>query len=78
MGRAGAVFGVWVAGFLLGFIAYLAYPALSKMIVALVPFLLGLDTQIVGAMMAGIASSIVTLIVVMLWAYSSSGNYGHR
>ena len=77
MGRTGAVFGVWIAGFLLGFIAYLVYPAMSKMIVALVPFLLGLDTQIVGAMMAGVASSIVTLIVVMLWAYSGSGKYGH-
>lgn len=71
MNRFTAVLAVWFAGFVLGFIAYLSYPVLSKAIVALVPFLLGLDSQIVGATIAGMASSLVTLVVVMLWAYKS-------
>jgi len=71
MNRFTGILAVWVAGFMLGFIAYLAYPVMSRVIVSLVPFLLGLDSQIVGATIAGMASSLVTLIVVMLWAYRS-------
>jgi len=76
MNRFTGILAVWVAGFMLGFIAYLSYPVMSRVIVSLVPFLLGLDSQIVGATIAGMASSLVTLIVVMLWAYrSDSGSY---
>ena len=71
MNRFTGILAVWVAGFMLGFIAYLSYPVMSSVIVSLVPFLLGLDSQIVGATIAGMASSLVTLIVVMLWAYRS-------
>ncbi|HEY4674199.1 MAG TPA: hypothetical protein VIH03_08540 [Nitrososphaerales archaeon] len=71
MNRFTGILAVWVAGFMLGFIAYLSYPVMSRVIVSLVPFLLGLDSQIVGATIAGMASSLVTLIVVMLWAYRS-------
>lgn len=71
MNRFTGILAVWVAGFMLGFIAYLSYPVMSSVIVSLVPFLLGLDSQIVGATIAGMASSLVTLIVVMFWAYRS-------
>ena len=71
MNRFTGILAVWLAGFMLGFIAYLSYPAMSRVIVYLVPFLLGLDSQIVGATIAGIASSLLTLIVVMVWAYRS-------
>ena len=69
MNRFTGILAVWLAGFMLGFVAYLSYPALSRVIVSLVPFLLQLNTQIAGAAIAGIASSFVTLIVVMLWAH---------
>ena len=73
MNRFTAILVVWFAGFMLGFVTYLSYPALSNVIVSLVPFLLRFDTQIAGATIAGMASSFVTLIVVMLWA-SRSGS----
>jgi len=74
MKRFTGIIAVWFAGFMLGFIAYLAYPAMSSVIVSLVPFLLGLDSQIVGATITGMASSMVTLIVIMFWAYRSDSH----
>jgi chromate transport protein ChrA len=71
MGRFLAILGIWLAGFSLGFIGYLAYPGLSQMAVTLLPFLLNLDSQIVGAMVAGIASSVITVVAVSIWAYTS-------
>jgi hypothetical protein len=71
MNRFVTIIAVWFAGFMLGFIAYLSYPAMSSVIVSLVPFLLGLDSQLVGATISGMASSMVTLIVVMFWASRS-------
>jgi len=72
MGRATAILGIWFAGFLLGFIAYLAYPGLKQVVFMLAPFLLGLDSQIIGGVVAGFAGSVVTLATVLVWAYSGS------
>ena len=71
MGRLMAIIGIWFAGFTLGFIGYLAYPGLSQMAVSIIPSLISLDSQIVGAMVAGMASSFVTVLAVSIWAYSS-------
>ena len=71
MGRAAAVIGIWFAGFLLGFIAYLSYPGLKQFVLMLAPFLLGLDSQIIGGVVAGLAGSLVTMVTVLMWAYSS-------
>ena len=71
MGRLMAIIGIWIAGFSLGFIGYLAYPGLSQMAVSVIPSLISLDSQIVGAMVAGMASSFVTVLAVSIWAYSS-------
>lgn len=71
MSRFLAILGIWLAGFSLGFIGYLAYPGLSQMAVTIWPFLLNLDSQVMGAMVAGIASSVVTVVAVSIWAYTS-------
>ena len=71
MGRLLAILGIWLAGYLLGFIGYLAYPGLSKMAVTLLPSLLTIDSQMVGALVAGMASSFITVIAVAIWAYTS-------
>ncbi len=71
MGRLMAIIGIWIAGFSLGFIGYLAYPGLSQIAVSVIPSLISLDSQIVGAMVAGMASSFVTVLAVSIWAYSS-------
>jgi|TARA_B100001971_G_scaffold82015_1_gene75676 hypothetical protein len=71
MGRLMGIIGIWVAGFSLGFIGYLAYPGISQMAVSIIPSLMSLDSQIVGAMVAGMASSFITVLAVTIWAYTS-------
>ena len=71
MGRLMGIIGIWVAGFSLGFIGYLAYPGISQMAVSVIPSLMSIDSQIVGAMVAGMASSLVTVLAVTIWAYTS-------
>ncbi len=71
MGRYLSIIGIWMAGFALGFIGYLAYPALSQMIITILPFLMRIDSQVLGALVAGMASSFVTVLVVSVWAYAS-------
>ena len=70
MGKITAILSIWIVGFTFGFIAYLVYPALGAYIGSIIPFLLmlNIDGQILGAMLAGIASSIVTVIAVFAWA----------
>ena len=74
MGRLMGIIGIWVAGFSLGFIGYLAYPGISQMAVSIIPSLMSLDSQIVGAMVAGMASSFITVLAVTIWAYSRPTN----
>jgi uncharacterized membrane protein len=74
MGRFIAILGIWLAGFSLGFIGYLAFPLLSEMAITIWPFLLTMDTQIMGAVVAGVASSIVMIFAVTIWAYASRPN----
>jgi|TARA_B100000959_G_scaffold262155_1_gene300317 chromate transport protein ChrA len=74
MSRLMGIIGIWVAGFSLGFIGYLAYPGISQMAVSIIPSLMSLDSQIVGAMVAGMASSFITVLAVTIWAYSRPTN----
>lgn len=74
MGRLLAILGIWIAGFFLGFIGYLAYPGLSQMVVSIIPALISIDSQMVGAMVAGMASSFITVLAVSIWAYASRSN----
>jgi|TARA_B100001971_G_scaffold214284_1_gene250873 hypothetical protein len=71
MGRLLVILGIWIAGFSLGFIGYLAYPMLSQMAVSIIPALISLDSQMIGAIVAGMASSFLTVLAVSLWAYAS-------
>jgi|TARA_B100000315_G_scaffold238441_1_gene256237 hypothetical protein len=71
MGRLLVILGIWIAGFSLGFIGYLAYPMLSQMAVSIIPALISLDGQMIGAIVAGMASSFLTVLAVSLWAYAS-------
>lgn len=56
---------------MLGFLAYLAYPALSEIMISLLPWLLTIDSRIVGGMLAGLATSFITVLVIAAWAYST-------
>lgn len=74
MGRLLAIMGIWAAGFALGFIGYLSYPAISSVAVSILPSLMSFDTQMSGALMAGVATSVVTVLAVSIWAYASKPN----
>jgi len=71
MGRALVLLGIWFGGFVLGFLAYLAYPALAELILRLLPFLLSLNSKVIGALVTGLVSSFITLLAVTVWAYST-------
>ncbi|MCL4437164.1 MAG: hypothetical protein M1503_04585 [Thaumarchaeota archaeon] len=74
MGRYLALMGIWFAGFALGFIGYLSYPTLSELAVTALPFLMNVNNQIIGALVAGVASSLITILAVSIWAYASRPN----
>jgi len=66
-GRGRILFGFWLLGYALGFVAYLVR----------VPFIIALEelfssSVIVGAMISGLAGSIVMLAVLYVWSHSGS------
>jgi hypothetical protein len=63
--RGRIIFGFWIVGFALGFIAYLVR----------VPFIIALEeifssSEVVGAAVSGIAGSIVMLGALYVWSHS--------
>lgn len=71
MGRGPVIFGFWLLGYALGFIAYLASP----------PFIAGLtdifgaaNSQIVGAAVSGLAGSVVMLVALFVWSHAGSSS----
>ncbi len=75
MGRVKALIGIWLIGYSLGFIAYLAYPALADALAVLVPFLMSIDPRLVGATLTGLASSLITVLAVAAWARLTKPRY---
>ncbi len=66
-GRGRVLFGFWLLGYALGFVAYLVR----------VPFIIALEelfssSVIVGAMISGLAGSIVMLAVLYVWSHMGS------
>jgi len=66
-GRGRVLFGFWLLGYALGFVAYLVR----------VPFIIALEelfssSVIVGAMISGLAGSIVMLAVLYVWSHAGS------
>lgn len=71
MGRMTVFLSVWLIGYVLGFVGYLAYPALSEMAIRSLPFFMTLDSRVIGATIAGTITSFLTLLGVIAWARSS-------
>ncbi len=70
MGRKAVLAGFWFIGFAIGFIGYLIYPAIAEALMRIFPLIS--ETVIFGAILAGIASGIITTSIVLLWGYLSS------
>jgi hypothetical protein len=71
MGRGPIIFGFWLLGYALGFVAYLVR----------IPFITGLtalfgsaNANIVGAMVSGLAGSLLMLVFLLVWSHMGSSN----
>ncbi|MGC8558297.1 MAG: hypothetical protein ACP5NC_04825 [Nitrososphaeria archaeon] len=73
MGRTATLLGIWILGYAIGFIGYIALAetnALAFMLAALVK-IFG-NYQIVAAGLVGLATSFLALVIVIAWSYWSS------
>ncbi|MDA4116818.1 MAG: hypothetical protein OK455_00545 [Thaumarchaeota archaeon] len=66
MGRKLVLFGFWLLGYALGFFAWSVRVPVVNWIMTL-----GFSADIAGAMITGLASSILMLVGVILWSFLS-------
>ncbi|MDG6967175.1 MAG: hypothetical protein JRN03_05585 [Nitrososphaerota archaeon] len=66
MGRKAVLFGFWLVGYAIGFFAWLVRGPVVNWVMNL-----GLSADVAGALITGLASSIVMLVGVMLWSFLS-------
>jgi len=66
MGRKIVLFGFWLVGYALGFFAWLVRTPVITWVMTL-----GISADVAGALITGLASSIVMLVGVMLWSFLS-------
>ncbi|NSL75832.1 MAG: hypothetical protein HS052_04190 [Thaumarchaeota archaeon] len=66
---------IWIAGFMVGFVGWYIYPQLSPVLSLFTPLVLSIfDAQITNAAIAGFATSIVSVVVVLVWANRTKNN----
>ena len=72
MNRIKTILGIWLVGYILGFMGYFTYGYFTALPVALkqliVPLFLSVDKEIVQASITGLATSLVFLGIVTVWA----------
>lgn len=66
MGRKAVLFGFWLVGYALGFFAWLVRVPVVNWVMTL-----GISADVAGALITGLASSIIMLVGVMLWSLLS-------
>ena len=75
MGRITTLLTIWVISFIVGFAGWIMHPQISSLLSGLTPILLSVfDAQITNAAMAGFATSIVSVVIVLLWASRTKTN----
>lgn len=67
MGRKTVLFGFWLLGYALGFFAWLVRAPVINFIMSL-----GFSQEVAGALITGLAGSVMMLVGVILWSYLSS------
>ena len=72
MGRVGVLFGIWLLGYVIGFVGYLLIAETNTLayLVAALARIFG-NSQIVAAGLVGLATSFLALAVVVAWSYWS-------
>ncbi|MCP8318848.1 MAG: hypothetical protein L6N95_03360 [Candidatus Methylarchaceae archaeon HK01B] len=71
MRRITAILGLGLVGFVIGFIGFLALDALKEVLIQIYPTLLNIEGYLLSAIVAGVVGSIVTVVAVVVWSYSS-------
>ena len=71
MGRISIMIGIWLVGFVIGFVGFIIFGALAEALASLLPFLTNMDIYLLRAILSGFVASIVTVIAVIVWSYSS-------
>jgi hypothetical protein len=66
MGRKAVLVGFWLLGYALGFFAWLVRAPVINWVQTL-----GVSADVAGALITGLAGSIVMLVGVILWSYLS-------
>ena len=75
MGRITTLLTIWIAGFMVGFVGWYLYPQLSSVLSLFTPLVLSIfDAQTTNAGIAGFATSIVSVVVVLVWANRTKNN----
>ena len=69
MGRGSVVFGFWLVGYALGFVAYfVAWPLIEGLRI-----LSGsMSSDIVGGLVSGLAGSFISLAILYVWSHTGS------
>ena len=63
MGRRTVLFGFWLFGYMLGFLAWLVRKPISDFIISF-----GANTDLAGGLLAGLAGSLLMLVAVIIWS----------
>ncbi|MDA4137256.1 MAG: hypothetical protein OK449_09720 [Thaumarchaeota archaeon] len=69
MGRKAVLVGFWLLGYALGFFAWLVRAPVINWVANL-----GVSADVAGALITGLAGSVVMLVGVILWSYLSNTN----
>jgi hypothetical protein len=67
MGRKAVLFGFWLLGYALGFFAWIVRAPVLQWIMTL-----GFSEEVAGALITGLAGSVMMLVSVVLWSYFTS------
>jgi len=67
VGRKAVLIGFWLLGYALGFFAWLVRAPVINWVANL-----GVSADVAGALITGLAGSIVMLVGVILWSYLSN------
>ncbi|MGB9659456.1 MAG: hypothetical protein ACPLY9_02885 [Nitrososphaerales archaeon] len=71
MGRISVMIGLGLVGYVIGFMGFIIFTALAQALMKLLPFLATMDSYLLSATLSGFVGSIVTIIAVTVWSYSS-------
>ena len=75
MGRITTLLTIWIVGFVVGFVGWLMYPQISSLLMGFAPIVLSIfDAQITNAALAGFTTSIISVLIVLVWANKTRNN----